>query len=75
MNGVKVTEVCKMVLMVYIVHTLCNVFRKRRLMQCLQFFLFYVHICHKGKHLSLVTNGVKVTEEAYLWVPAMFQMN
>jgi hypothetical protein len=31
-------------------------------------------IFHRGHHLSLVMNGVKVTEEAHVWVPAMSLM-
>jgi hypothetical protein len=37
--------------------------------------LLHVHVCHtRGHHLSLVMNGVKVTEEAYVWVLAVCQM-
>jgi hypothetical protein len=32
--------------------------------------LWHVHICGRGHHLSLVMNGVKVTQERQLWVPA-----
>jgi hypothetical protein len=38
------------------------------------FWLLDVHIWHGGNHLSTVMNGVKVTEEAYVWVPAVCQM-
>jgi hypothetical protein len=30
--------------------------------------------CHRGPHLSLVMYGVKMTEEAHVWVPAVSQM-
>jgi hypothetical protein len=37
--------------------------------------LLHVHICDRGNHfLSLVMNGVKVTEEGHLWLPAVCQM-
>jgi hypothetical protein len=36
--------------------------------------LLHVHICHRGHHLSLVMNVVKVTEEAHVQVPAVCQM-
>jgi hypothetical protein len=36
--------------------------------------LLHVHICRRGHHLSLGMYGVKVTEEAHVWVPAVCQM-
>jgi hypothetical protein len=36
--------------------------------------LLHVNLCHIGHHLSLVMNGVKVTEEAHVWVLAVCHM-
>jgi hypothetical protein len=36
--------------------------------------LLHVHIWHIGRHVSLVMNGVKVTEEGQVWVQAVCQM-
>jgi hypothetical protein len=36
--------------------------------------LLLVHICGRGNHLSLVMNGLKVTQEGQVWVPAACQM-
>jgi hypothetical protein len=36
--------------------------------------LLHVHIWWKGYHLSLVMNGVKVTEDGQVWVPAVCQV-
>jgi hypothetical protein len=33
--------------------------------------LLHCHVCHRGCHLSMVMNGVKGTQEAYLWVPVV----
>jgi hypothetical protein len=36
-------------------------------------FLLHVHICHRGHHLTLVMNGVKVME-GQVWVPVVCQI-
>jgi hypothetical protein len=74
MNGVKITEeahawvpgVCPMVQVVYIDHNLCSLFAMRLLLQqCAPLFCCCMFIFH---HLSLVMYGVKMTEEAHVFM-------
>jgi hypothetical protein len=84
MNGVKVTEktyewvpvVCQIIALVYNNHTFCPVSKNRPLL--LQCPLFFAVGCSLYLTLRpsfiMVMNGVKVTEEAYVWAAAVCQM-
>jgi hypothetical protein len=68
-------KMCQIVKLVNIYCPQCPVLWIRPLLQFPQLFCwFHVHFLGGCRHLSLMMNGVKGTEEGHVWVPAMCVM-